>query len=62
MAKQANDMGMTIDGLAAYVELSASTLCKLCADGKVPGRKVGRHGRLHKVLVNPWLCGKKEPC
>jgi len=55
MAKQKHDMVMTIDDLAAYLKLSTSTLYKLCADGKVPGTKVGRHWRFHKAVIDRWL-------
>lgn len=55
MAKQTQDTVMTIDDLAAYLKLSTSTLYKLCAEGKVPGTKVGRHWRFHKTVVDQWL-------
>ena len=58
MAKQTQDMVMTIDDLAKYLKLSTSTLYKLCAEGKVPGQKVGRHWRFHREIVDAWL--KKE--
>ena len=59
MAKQMHDMVMTIDDLAVYLKLSTSTLYKLCAEGKVPGQKVGRHWRFHKEVIDNWL--KNEP-
>jgi excisionase family DNA binding protein len=46
---------MTIDDLAMYLKLSTSTLYKLCAEGKVPGQKVGRHWRFHKDVIDQWL-------
>lgn len=46
---------MTIDDLAAYLKLSKSTLYKLCAEGKVPGTKVGRHWRFRKDIIDNWL-------
>jgi excisionase family DNA binding protein len=55
MAKQAQDMVMTIDDLAEYLKLSTSTLYKLCAEGKVPGHKVGRHWRFHRTVIDQWI-------
>lgn len=50
---------MTIEELAAYLKLSKSTLYKLAQEGKVPGQKVGRHWRFHKVVIDRWLGDKK---
>ena len=58
MAKKTTDAVMTIDDLAEYLKLSTSTLYKLCAEGKVPGQKVGRHWRFHKDVIDHWL-GKR---
>lgn len=46
---------MTIDELAAYLQVSKSSLYKLAQDGKVPGQKVGRHWRFHKTAIDQWL-------
>lgn len=55
MAKQTQDPVMTIDDLARYLKLSVSTLYKLCAEGKVPGQKVGRHWRFHREVIDAWI-------
>lgn len=55
MAKKTQDTVMTIEDLAVYLKLSKSTLYKLCAEGKVPGQKVGRHWRFHKAVIDRWL-------
>lgn len=57
MAKKTQDTVMTIEDLAVYLKLSKSTLYKLCAEGKVPGQKVGRHWRFHKPVIDQWLGG-----
>lgn len=59
MLKQTQDAVMTIDDLAMYLKLSRSTLYKLCAEGKVPGQKVGRHWRFHRESIDAWLT--KDP-
>lgn len=54
MSKQPNDV-LTIDELARYLKVSKSTLYKLCQEGQVPGRKVGRHWRFRKVVIDEWM-------
>ncbi len=46
---------MTIDQLAAYLQIPKSTLYKLVQDGKVPGKKVGRQWRFHRDAIDAWL-------
>ena len=46
---------MTIDDLAAYLQVSKSSLYKLAQDGKVPGQKVGRHWRFLRTTIDSWL-------
>ena len=60
MAKWMNNPVMTIDDLAKYLKISTSTLYKLCAEGKVPGQKVGRHWRFHRTVIDRWLCGNRS--
>lgn len=60
MPDEPQDTIMTLDELAVYLKLSKSTLYKLCAEGKVPGQKVGRHWRFHKESIDQWLRTEKE--
>lgn len=53
--RNAQDPVMAIADLAKYLKLSTSTLYKLCAEGKVPGQKIGRHWRFHKDVIEKWL-------
>jgi len=46
---------MTIDDLAAYLQVSKSSLYKLAQEGKVPGQKVGKHWRFHRETIDEWL-------
>lgn len=46
---------MTIDELAAYLQVAKSTLYKLAQEGKVPGQKVGKHWRFRKDSIDRWL-------
>jgi excisionase family DNA binding protein len=54
MSNEADNV-LTIEELARYLKLSKSTLYKLCQDGEVPGRKVGRHWRFSKVVIDDWI-------
>jgi excisionase family DNA binding protein len=49
---------MTIDDLAAYLQVSKSSLYKLAQDGRVPGQKVGRHWRFLRTTIDAWLAGQ----
>ena len=55
MESQPSDSVMTIEELAKYLKLSKSTIYKLCAEGKIPGQKIGRHWRFHRDVINRWL-------
>lgn len=46
---------MTIDDLAAYLQIAKSTLYKLAQEGKVPGQKVGKHWRFSRTAIDEWL-------
>lgn len=54
---------MTISDLALYLQVSQSSLYKLVQRGIVPGHKIGRHWRFHKVSIDGWLqeCSAKTP-
>lgn len=53
---------MTIDDLAAYLQVSKSSLYKLCQAGRVPGQKVGRHWRFRKETIDSWLDESEVDC
>jgi excisionase family DNA binding protein len=59
MAKNRDNV-MTITELSAYLKVSKSTLYKLTQEGKVPGRKVGRHWRFHRDAIDKWLTEARE--
>jgi excisionase family DNA binding protein len=46
---------MTIDDLAAYIQISKSSLYKLAQDGRVPGQKIGKHWRFSRAVIDQWL-------
>jgi excisionase family DNA binding protein len=51
---------MTIDQLAAYLQIAKSSLYKLAQEGKVPGQKVGKHWRFKKDAIDRWLEDQPE--
>ena len=60
MAEKSEHKVLTIEELASYLKLSKSTVYKLCAEGKVPGQKIGRHWRFHKDVIDSWLKNQKQ--
>ncbi|MBN1461879.1 MAG: helix-turn-helix domain-containing protein [Armatimonadetes bacterium] len=46
---------LTIDELADYLQVPKSTLYKLAQEEKIPGRKVGRHWRFRRDVIDRWL-------
>jgi len=58
MAAPSEDI-LTIEALAAYLQISKSTLYKLVQDGRLPGQKVGKRWRFHKDAIDQWL--KQHP-
>jgi len=51
---------MTIDDLAAYLQVSKSSLYKLAQEGKVPGQKVGKHWRFRRDTIDRWLDAREK--
>jgi PTS system nitrogen regulatory IIA component len=48
---------LTTDQLAALLQLDASTVRRLAADGEIPGRKIAGHWRFSRRAVLDWLAG-----
>ena len=46
---------MTINEVIEYLRIPRSSLYKLAQEGKVPARKVGRHWRFHRDVLEEWL-------
>ncbi|MEW5957228.1 MAG: helix-turn-helix domain-containing protein [Chloroflexota bacterium] len=56
MAEQTIEV-MTIREVSTYLRISQSSLYKLAQEGKIPGKKVGRHWRFHRTAIDDWLKG-----
>ncbi|MFO0858601.1 MAG: helix-turn-helix domain-containing protein [Phycisphaerales bacterium] len=48
---------LTIADLAGYLQVSKSSLYKLVQQGRVPGKKVGKHWRFSRAAIDGWLAG-----
>jgi excisionase family DNA binding protein len=48
---------MTIREVSTYLRIPQSSLYKLAQEGKIPGKKVGRHWRFHRTAIDEWLKG-----
>lgn len=57
---------MTILDLAAYLQISKSSLYQIVRRGSVPCQRVGRHLRFHKEAIDLWIktgkAGKPSGC
>ncbi|MGC8785092.1 MAG: helix-turn-helix domain-containing protein [Armatimonadota bacterium] len=46
---------MSVRELAEYLRISVHTVYRLAEQGKLPGRKVGKHWRFHRDVIVAWL-------
>lgn len=46
---------LTLDEAAKQLRLSANTVYKLCRNGELPSRKVGRQWRIRQEDLHDWL-------
>lgn len=53
------DRLMTIDEVAAYMQVSRFTVYRLAKDQAIPATKIGRQWRFHKEEIDRWM---KEQC
>ena len=60
MTKQVPDV-LTLNEVAEYQRIPRSTAYKLAQEGKIPGQKVGRHWRFHRVVIDKWLGDRDAP-
>jgi len=46
---------MTIDEVAAYMQVSRFTVYRLVKARSIPGTKIGRQWRFHRAEIDRWL-------
>ncbi len=51
---------MGVRELADFLRLSVHTVYRLAEQGKLPGRKVGKHWRFHRDAIIAWLATYRE--
>jgi excisionase family DNA binding protein len=51
---------MSVRELADFLRLSVHTVYRLAEQGKLPGRKVGKHWRFHRDAITAWLSTYRE--
>ena len=51
---------MTIQEVSEYLKIPLSTMYYLAQKGKVPCRKVGKHWRFRKSVLDKWLEGSPK--
>ncbi len=55
-----NSAVMGVRELADFLRLSVHTVYRLAEQGKLPGRKVGKHWRFHRDAIIAWLATYRE--
>lgn len=50
-----DDIIMKGKEVAEYLRIPIRTLYKLCQEGKIPAKKVGRHWRFRKSEIDKWF-------
>jgi len=53
--KDENPQLMTVDDVADYLRIKASTVYEWAASGKLPGVKVGRLWRFERSEIEKWV-------
>lgn len=51
---------MSVRELADYLRISVHTVYRLVEQGRLPGRKVGKHWRFHRDVIVAWLAMHEE--
>lgn len=51
---------MSVRELADYLRISVHSVYRLAEQGKLPGRKVGKHWRFHRDTIVAWLATYRE--
>ncbi|GBC97256.1 Putative DNA-binding proteinA [bacterium HR16] len=51
---------MSVRELAEYLRISVHTVYRLAEQGRLPGRKVGKHWRFHRDAIVAWLATHRE--
>ena len=51
---------MTTRELARYLKLHEITICKLAAQGEIPGVRIGRVWRFDKELIDEFISGGEK--
>lgn len=49
------DVIMKPPEIAKYLRIPITTLYKLCHEGKIPAKKVGKHWRFRKDEIDEWF-------
>jgi excisionase family DNA binding protein len=51
---------MSVRELAEFLRISVHTAYRLAEQGRLPGRKVGKHWRFHRQVIVEWLATCEE--
>jgi len=49
------DKWLTLEQIAEYLQMSASSIYKMAQSGKIPAYKIGRQWRFKKEEIDKWV-------
>lgn len=55
---------LKVEEISRWLRIPKSTIYKLCQEGQIPGKKIGRHWRFNRNEINVWFKNKvnwKQP-
>ena len=58
MSNRPDDTILTIDQVAAYLQVSAQTIYKWAQEGEIPAAKIGKEWRFRKRILDEWIDAK----
>jgi excisionase family DNA binding protein len=55
LMRQFRDDVLKIEEISKWLRIPKSTIYKLCLEGQIPGKKIGRHWRFIREDIESWL-------
>jgi excisionase family DNA binding protein len=53
--RQFRDDVLKVEEISKWLRIPKSTIYKLCLEGQIPGKKIGRHWRFVREDIEGWL-------
>jgi excisionase family DNA binding protein len=60
MNREREKLALTVDDVAAALQLNPQTVSRWFRNGKLPGRKIGREWRISRKALEDFIEGKTD--